>query len=886
MNLLNKLTIKNLKLNKKRTIVTIIGILLSVALLTAVSTMYASLIESLINFEIYTHGDYHVAFHDVPSNELYRIKDNRNVEEIYTTSEIGYAKIDSKNNSKPYAYILGFTEESINNLSVRLVEGRMPENDNEILIPTHLKTNGRLTLNIGDTITLEVGKRVKQDGEELNQTNPYVIIDENAESEEEYKEEIIETETKEYKVVGIMERPSYGIESYSAPGYTFATIDSKEDGKLNVYTKLTKEGLKKSCNTIAGIIEVDEELFNKFNCENEDVTKEEYDRYQNEIVNSKYDTSVNGYLISLQTNPLDMGSGAGELGVAVAIVCVIIVFTSVFCIKNSFDISITEKTKQYGMLKSIGATKKQIKKNVFYEAFILGLIGIPLGILLGLFASFILVIVCNYFLKDALGDGLSIVLKISWLAIILSIILGAITIYLSALRSAHRASKISPIDSIRNSAEIRIKSKNLKSPRIINKLFGVGGDISYKNLKRNKKKYRTTIISIIISVSVFIALYSFMQLAFVSVKEELQLKDYNISLSVSLDEQNQNEYNKVIGVTNLENINHYTIARFLILNMKENNYTDEYTNLVFYDLNEEIGTYVDIVAVGEDSYKDYINELHLDYDKVKDKGILYNKSHVGVYDEKKRKMIYQYIDTYNYKKGDIVSGTVILNGKEKNIEVEVYDTVDKKPFGFQNDDNSMLIVSDELYDKLGDNTVIDYHVSIVFDSSDPDKLQDDMDEYLKGYNYNINNSAENARLMNSLFTLVAIFLYGFIIVISLIGITNIFNTITTNMELRKQEFAMLKSIGMTTKEFNRMIRLESIFMGLKSLIFGLPIGLILSYLIYYFLGREMGISYPIPSLAIIISILAVFLLITSLMKYSMSKINKQNTIETIRNENI
>ena len=140
--------------------------------------------------------------------------------------------------------------------------------------------------------------------------------------------------------------------------------------------------------------------------------------------------------------------------------------------------------------------------------------------------------------------------------------------------------------------------------------------------------------------------------------------------------------------------------------------------------------------------------------------------------------------------------------------------------------------------------------------------------------------------MSNLFTLVGIFLYGFIIVISLIGITNIFNTITTNMELRKQEFAMLKSVGMTTKEFNRMIRLESLFMGVKSLFFGIPIGIALSYIIYHFLSEESGIPYKLPIVAIIISIAVVFILISLIMKYSMSKINKQNTIETIRNENI
>jgi putative ABC transport system permease protein len=106
------------------------------------------------------------------------------------------------------------------------------------------------------------------------------------------------------------------------------------------------------------------------------------------------------------------------------------------------------------------------------------------------------------------------------------------------------------------------------------------------------------------------------------------------------------------------------------------------------------------------------------------------------------------------------------------------------------------------------------------------------------------------------------------------------------MYLRRQEFAMLKSVGMTKKEFNRMIRLESIFMGVKSLLFSIPIGTCLSYLIYHFLSEDSGIPYRLPILAIIISILAVFILISVIMKYSMNKINKQNIIESIRNENI
>ena len=231
MNLLNRLTIKNLKLNKKRTIVTIIGIMLSVALVTAVATMYSSCIKSLINFETYQKGNFHVAFFDVPINEVETIKNNRGVDDVYLTKDIGYAKLEeSKNEYKPYVYVKGFSKKAIEELSVKLVEGRFPENENEILIPTHLKTNGRVVLNVGETITLDIGTRVS-DGYELTQDNNF---------SKEAKEEIINTTSKTYKIVGIIERPASNIESYSAPGYTFITYMNEN----NMKDKVNKEEAK------------------------------------------------------------------------------------------------------------------------------------------------------------------------------------------------------------------------------------------------------------------------------------------------------------------------------------------------------------------------------------------------------------------------------------------------------------------------------------------------------------------------------------------------------------------------------------------------------------------------------------------------------------------
>jgi len=857
MTLLNRLTIKNLKLNKKRTIVTIIGIMLSVALITAVASMYASGIKSLIKYETIIKGDFHTAFYNVPTSDIDKFINNRNIEKLNITEGLGYAKIDSKNEDKPYAYLKGFTKDALNNLSVRLVKGRLPENTNEIVIPTHLKTNGRLDLKLNDSITLEVGKRIDSKGSKLSQSDKY---------QNTAGEQLVETQTKTYKIVGIIERPATNIEYYTAPGYTFITyIDSKNlSGNVDIYAKFTKDGVKNWDKTIANILGVSQVLFRKVY--NQEIESEKL----TEQLKKTYMFDINKYLIDLETNPISSTS-MGDLGKVLAIVIVIIVFTSIFCIKNSFDISITEKIRQYGMLRSIGATKKQIKRNVFYEATILGLIGIPLGIILGCLATYILIIISNYYLTDVIQTGFKLELVFSTYAILVAIILGIITIYFSALKSATRASKVSEIDSIRNSANLKISSKKIKSPKYIKKLFGIGGVISFKNLKRNKKKYRTTIISITVSTFVFIALYSFMELAFQNVNNELKVSDFNISLSTNAI--NDYSYSKFLKTVNLSGVEDYAILRNSELSFTGSHSSKEYLEYFGTKKESDAEEHITIFAIGKKQYDKYIKSLGLNYDDIKDKVILFDKQYITSYDKNNNKII-KNIRVYDFNKGDVITST----NNQLNLEIGAISSIG--PNLLKNLSNSYLIISDEMFDKIAKTNNLD----IYYKASNADKLQDELDSYLNGESYNINNQEENVRIMNNLFTLIAIFLYGFIIVISLIGITNIFNTITTNMELRKQEFAMLKSIGMTSKEFKRMIRLESLFMGIKSLLFGILIGIILSYLIY--LSSDSDIPYKLPIVAIIISILVVFILISLIMKYSLNKISKQNTIETIRNENI
>ncbi|MCH5333981.1 MAG: ABC transporter permease, partial [Agathobacter sp.] len=150
----------------------------------------------------------------------------------------------------------------------------------------------------------------------------------------------------------------------------------------------------------------------------------------------------------------------------------------------------------------------------------------------------------------------------------------------------------------------------------------------------------------------------------------------------------------------------------------------------------------------------------------------------------------------------------------------------------------------------------------------------------------VSNLAEQARGERAMLIVISIFLYGFITVITLIGVTNIFNTITSNMELRRREFAMLKSVGMTTGEFNRMIRLETLFYSVKAFLYGIAMSLVGTVLLCRAFSLKLETGMYLPIVPTIISGVFVFLFVFAIMKYSMGKINRQNIIETIRSENV
>ena len=886
MQILNRLTIRNLKLNKRRTIVTIIGIILATALLTAVATMAVSLKESVTLRSKKVDGDFHLLLYDMTDKEKESVINNRQVESYYETHEVGYGVLDGcVNDSKPYVYIEALDSDTFEKAEINVTSGRLPEDDSEIVISSHIKTNGGVKYNLGDKITFDIGDRT-YNGKKLYQNDTY-----------REDEQLEAKQTKTYKVVGICDRLPYGEEPRTAPGYSVITLANKADTSLNksdIYLRFNKKALKDRYDLTADILGVDKTLFNKLNSGKLEDKEIQTLKSQLDKTHSYY---INNSLIKYEAF---YDSSVAFVYNMAAVVMVIVIITSAVCISNSFAISINQKTKQYGMLASIGATPRQIRKNVFFEAAFMGVIGIVAGIGGGLSASYILVVLSNKMLIDTFE--MSIVYAPSLLGVLLSIVLAIVTIVLSALVPAIRASRMSPIMAINHSEDIKIKSKSLKTPKLIGKVWGEGGVLAYKNMKRNKRKYRVITISIALSVSTFIALYGFMSLLTESVNryanDKIDLRVYMSSYkSMSVDEANKKVSNIVNRINNETNITDFTFARGFYASLKdEPKYSSDYKEVNKYEagLAENNGYYISIISLGNEEYGKYIKKLGISKETAQSGGILVDNTYQYINNGHDIK----YFNIYDgYKAGDVLTYRIDTSNSSKSLDnskssddttlydIRIVALSNERPFGYDNAYTSYgyLIVSDDYMNRIDTKNTDSTLLNINCD--DPDKAQDILvNEFNIGQNY-IFNAAQERRNDEKLILTMKIFLYGFIAIVSLIGITNIFNTVTTGMELRGKEFAMLQSIGMTKKEFDKMIRLESVFYGSKALIIGVVSGTILSYVIYISAG-ESQLKYTLPLLAIVMSVIVVIILLLGIMKYSIAQIRKQNIIETIRNENI
>lgn len=848
MSILNRLTIKNLRLNKKRTIVTIIGIILSTALMVGIGLLFSSFQDLMIRDTIGYSGKYEAKYNDVDLIKLNDIK-NKNFTYFYE-KPIGFSKTQSSNEYKPYMYITSVNREYFDEL--KLIEGDIPKNENEIVISNHVITNGGLDYKVGDIVTFTYGSR-NIDGN-ITLANSELVDG----------EFLTNGGTHTYKIVGIVDRSNF--ESYSASGYTAFTIDVNSDnGNVNLYVMFNKN---------KNIIKQSEELAKELNYSG--------DINYNSTLLALYGESTYGNVMS------SMGGMMIIMLSLVSIGCIIVIY-------NSFAISVMERKREFGLLSSIGTTKKQIKKSVFYEALVVGVIGIILGILGAYIGIGTVILIINNLISDMLEYKLHLVTNL--LFIIIPVIFMIIVIGVSVFIPSRRASKVSPIEAIRQNDDIKINKKKIRTSRLVLKLFGIEGEIALKNIKRNKKKYRVTIVSLFISIVLFISFSSYMNYTLNTASSVMGEVPYDYQISYFGDDNNKealDKINEIVKSSDVKEYVSYSVGNLSIIG--DYTYSDEY--LDFYKsaygddgikaLNNLKYQSIYILVLDDNSYNKYKKLIGLDKDSVillnRFKGVSYGNNKMVNYD----------IPVIN--NGNINIKICNFDDDEENVDTTKYCNknidnifVTNKSFDlieeFSYMDDFKLIVNKKLYDSISDGGADFTQFNIISDNTNNiDKLTNELDKYS---NVNYINIKESMKQTNNLILVVKILMYGFISLVTLIGVTSVFNTISTSMALRKREFAILRSIGLTRGGFNKMLFFESLFFGMKSLIFALPVSIGVTILIHYSLSDMMSIStIIIPWKAIIISIVSVFIIVLLTMMYSSSKIKKHNIIEQIREENI
>lgn len=888
MNILNRLTIKHLLLNKKRTLVTIIGVILSAALMTGIGTIFSVGREYLIDDITSSQGPQHITVNDIASDRLKYVKENVGVQSYFLTLPLGYSEIGSDNSYKPYLYLVAanpaYMETQV------LMEGRFPENDTELVIPSHLWSNGLVDLKVGDTITVDIGYRMMEDMPLWQNT-----------SFQREEESLSSLMSKTYTVVGVMERP-YD-EAYSAPGYTALTYLDEEH--LPESSRYQVSVIFKNVHHVQQQAEALGDALG--------VSKETYVDDTGEEV-TLYDISYHDSLLTFYGESSYTGLNQ-TLFLVILVVLSLVMIGCSLVIYNSFAISVMERKKQFGLFASIGATAKQIRQSVFFEAFLIGLIGIPIGVLSGIFGIWVVIMVINHWLPGVLDAPLQLVLY-PWF-IILPVVYMIVTIFVSAYLPARRASRTSPIMVIRQQDDIKMPKKKKYRSRLISHLFGVEGDLAYKNIKRNQKKYRITILSLVVSIVLFIGFSTFVLYMRQSTVDIAALDDYDIEIDdmVSLNQMEEDTtfdfLYEVDGITNQIQLSYLTsIPLYDLKFLSSQDYHPSYTsflkrNGIYASSDSEGPLSFSVLALDTRSYEAYLQKLGFslsDYEGSALRFIFLNQT-VGTNDQ----MQTYRGEMFNVTSSDSFPFTFTTRTSPYQYDEETGEdlttyiqevksfplTVVTTPPDLMPVDSYLLISESMIpsfyqafpstsYQEAGALTKITY---LETDDSKHQEVIDVLEKRLPS-RASIHDYAGMVEENRNIVIFVGILLYGFITLVTLIGVTSVFHTISTSMALRRREFAVLRSVGLSPKGFTKMICFESLFYGLKALLWGIPLAFGVVFLFYFVFSDLMYQNILIPWNAILITIVFVFLITFLTMRYATRKYRRENILDAIRSENI
>ena len=827
MNIFSRIALQSMKKSRSRTIVTVIGVILSAAMITAVAAFGTSLLNFLLNNSIAKYGDWHIEFPDVPSSFVRERAGDKELSGSASFENIGYAVLDgAKSPEKPYLFIAGFSEDTFNTLPVRLISGRMPENSKEVLVPAHIAIKGGVRFKVGDTLSLAVGTRTDGD-RNLSQHDPYRPGD----GTKDGGESLLPDAVKTYTVTGICERP--GFEDHSAPGYTLITKAdaSAQTGSLSFFATLKKP---RKVSAYAG-------------------------------------RAAGGYPFLLNDSVLRfMGISENRLFntllYTVGLILAAIIMTgSVFLIYNSFNISLNERIRQFGILSSVGATSKQLLNSVLFEGLCIGAAGIPAGILAGIGSVRLLLPVVAGKFRNIIHSTVPLTLSVSVPAIAAAAALSLVTILISAYIPARKASNTPVMECIRQTNEVKTRPNEVKTSGLALRLYGLEGTLALKNFKRNKKRYRPIVMSLVLSVVLFVSGSAF---------------------STTLKRISQ-RYIVDIG---------YDIF-FDVRDMEDSELLPLYDRLksadgVYKSMYQTVLSYVAAVDSGSLSSRcqEYRDVAQPDADL-----IAVAKQRTGT--EKGSGEIFDLFKEPSMT----LSAAPERNGspiaaREQKLNITFADTypVDPPPkqaSGPEQPDRVFMVIAPDSVRKRFETPDTHKVTGLGFWSENPSESVREMELIIQDAGitseYTLYNLSEILDQFYSAAFVIDVFTYVFVIMISLIAVANVFNTISTNIRLRRRELAMLRSVGMSGRDFNKMMTYECVFYGMWTLFTGLPLSAAASWLIYRGLAsveKMENFHFVFPWRSMAASVFSVLLIVFITMMYAVSRLKRENIIDALRDD--
>ena len=588
------------------------------------------------------------------------------------------------------------------------------------------------------------------------------------------------------------------------------------------------------------------------------------------------------------------------LVIPAAFLSLLIVVMAVVVISNVFRVSARERTAVFGTLKCVGATPAQIRKTMLWEALLLAVVGIPIGLVLGLALTAGGIAVANHFL-DELNALTHIMLKtmtfrlrfvLSPLGLVIAALLALATVLISAWLPARKAAKQSAIASVRgqNDVSVRLGRSHPLRERLVARLFGPEGLIAQKTLARSRQTFRTTTVALAVAVVLFIFIGFLWHQAGAFNTMMSNQNGYTVTADYqSATAHDGTDYTKPITSA---------LGDAITRELAQAGGTEVYgsgNDYVRYDVTVDTATLtpeiidhyaldgqqttfdVECIVIDQQHYAALCEAAGVPEGST----LLINNDRLNIKGHA--------TDTPVFAETPETLTLDVVDGSQETVHIDAVLTAAETPAElFYPNTNPVRLILPEMdhlrqYSWQAAPADMDSFMDTAQEILAAHFPDQSTDSYMQdGYSARVYATDDYNRVMNVAIVIALIFLVCFCALLMLIGFTNVVSTLSTNVLMRQSEFAVLQSVGMTPEGLRKMLALESIFCSLRALALGVPLGIVLTYIVNLPIRAMFPVPYHFPLLPILLCAAGVLVLTLAITTLAARRLRSRNIIDRIR----